>query len=69
MFAAFVKTEVAHGVPYRLFLLMTVGFVGISMGYSRFADWFALPGAESCSTQLLPSAALTIFSDFYVSPL
>ena len=45
-FAAFVKPEVAHGMPYWVFLLMAVGFVTTSMGYSRFVDWLAPPGAE-----------------------
>lgn len=45
-FAAFVKPEVAHGMPYWVFLLMAVGFVATSMGYSRFVDWFAPPDTD-----------------------
>ncbi|WP_024896853.1 hypothetical protein [Brucella rhizosphaerae] len=45
-FAAFVKPEVAHSIPYWVFLLMAVGFVATSMGYSRFVDWFAPPDTD-----------------------
>ncbi|WP_273793783.1 hypothetical protein [Brucella anthropi] len=45
-FAAFIKPEVAHGMPYWVFLLMAVGFVATFMGYSKFVDWFAPPDTE-----------------------
>ena len=45
-FVAFVKPEAANGTPFWVFLLMAAGFVGISMGYSKFVDWIAPPGTE-----------------------
>ncbi|WPE24318.1 hypothetical protein [Shinella zoogloeoides] len=45
-FVAFVKPEAANGMPFWDFLLMAAGFVGVSMGYSKFADWIASPGTE-----------------------
>ncbi|TFE92448.1 hypothetical protein B5M44_26255 [Shinella sumterensis] len=45
-FVAFVKPEVANGMPFWGFLLMAVGFIGIPVGYSRFVDWIAPPGTE-----------------------
>ena len=43
---AFVKPEAANGIPFWVFLLMAAGFVGVSMGYSKFVDWIAPPGME-----------------------
>lgn len=43
---AFVKPEAANGMPFWIFLLMAAGFVGISMGYSKFVDWIAPSGTE-----------------------
>ena len=45
-FVAFVKPEAANGMPFWAFLLMAAGFVGVSMGYSKFVDWIAPPGTE-----------------------
>lgn len=45
-FAAYVKPESANGMPFWVFLLMAIGFVGVSMGYSKFVDWIAPPGTE-----------------------
>lgn len=45
-FVAFVKPEAANGMPFWVFLLMAAGFVGISMGYSKFVDWIAPSGTE-----------------------
>jgi hypothetical protein len=45
-FVAFVKPEAANGMPFWVFLLMAAGFVGVSMGYSKFVDWIAPPGTE-----------------------
>lgn len=45
-FVAFVKPEAANGMPFWIFLLMAAGFVGVSMGYSKFVDWIAPPGTE-----------------------
>lgn len=45
-FVAFVKPEAANGMPFWVFLLMAAGFVGISMGYSKFVNWIAPSGAE-----------------------
>ena len=42
-FVAFVKPEAANGIPFWVFLLMAVGFVGVSMSYSKFIDWIAPP--------------------------
>lgn len=43
-FAAFVKPEAANGMPFWVFLLMAVGFIGSAFGYSKFTDWFTPPG-------------------------
>ncbi|MDC7259532.1 MULTISPECIES: hypothetical protein [unclassified Shinella] len=45
-FVAFVKPEAANGMPFWVFLLMAAGFVGISMGYSKFVDLIAPSGTE-----------------------
>ena len=45
-FVAFVKPQAANGIPFWVFLLMAVGFVGVSMGYSKFVDWIQPPGTE-----------------------
>lgn len=45
-FASFVKPEIAPGMPYWVILLMAIIFCAISMGYSKFVDWFAPPDAE-----------------------
>jgi hypothetical protein len=45
-FVAFVKPEAANGMPFWVFLLMAAGFVGFSMGYSKFVHWIAPPGAD-----------------------
>jgi hypothetical protein len=45
-FVAFVKPEAANGMSVWVFLLMAAGFVGISMGYSKFVDWIAPSGTE-----------------------
>lgn len=45
-FVAFVKPEAANGMPFWTFLLMAAGFVGVSIGYSKFVDWIAPPGTE-----------------------
>ncbi|HAU78241.1 MAG TPA: hypothetical protein DCW88_22835 [Agrobacterium sp.] len=42
-FVAFVKPEAAKGTPFWVFLLMAAGFVGVSMGYSKFVDWIEPP--------------------------
>ena len=42
-FVAFVKPEAANGIPFWVFLLMAAGFVGVSMGYSKFVDWIEPP--------------------------
>lgn len=46
-FVAFVKPEAANGMPFWIFLLMAVGFICISMGYSKFVDRIAPPGTEN----------------------
>lgn len=43
-FAAFVKPEAANGMPFWVFLLMAVGFIGFALGYSKFIDRFTPPG-------------------------
>lgn len=43
-FAAFVKPEAANGMPFWVFLLMAVGFIGFAFGYSRLIDRFTPPG-------------------------
>lgn len=45
-FVAFVKPEAANGMPFWVFLLMAAGFVGVSIGYSKFVDWIAPSGTE-----------------------
>lgn len=45
-FVVFIKPETANGMPFWVFLLMAAGFVGVSMGYSKFVDWIAPPGTE-----------------------
>jgi hypothetical protein len=42
-FVAFVKPEAANGIPFWVFLLMAAGFVGVSIGYSKFVDWIEPP--------------------------
>lgn len=42
-FVAFVKPEAANGIPFWVFLLMAAGFVGVSIGYSKFVDWVEPP--------------------------
>lgn len=42
-FVAFVRPEAANGIPFWVFLLMAAGFVGVSMGYSKFVDWIEPP--------------------------
>ena len=41
---AFVKPEAANGTPFWVFLLMASGFVGVSIGYSKFVDWIEQAG-------------------------
>ncbi|CAN7632854.1 MULTISPECIES: hypothetical protein [Agrobacterium] len=43
--AAFVKPEVANGMPFWAFILMTLGFVGFAIGYTIFLGWITPPGA------------------------
>ena len=45
-FVAFVKPEAANEMPFWTFLLMAAGFVGVSIGYSKFVDWIAPPETE-----------------------
>ncbi len=42
-FVAFVKPDAANGIPFWVFLLMAAGFVGVSMGDSKFVDWIEPP--------------------------
>lgn len=41
---AFVKPEAGNGMPFWVFLLMAIGFLGFAMGYSKVVDWFTPPG-------------------------
>lgn len=43
-FAAFVKPEAANGMPFWVFLLIAVGFIGFAFGYSKFIDRITPPG-------------------------
>lgn len=53
-FVAFGKPDAANGIPFWVFLLMAVGFVGVSIGYSKFVDWIAPPGAEDPAVRYRP---------------
>lgn len=53
-FVAFVKPEAANGMPFWVFLLMAVGFVGVSMGYSKFVDWITPPGETDPAARYRP---------------
>lgn len=53
-FVAFVKPEAANGMPFWAFLLMAAGFVGVSMGYSKFVDWITPPGETDPAARYRP---------------
>ncbi len=53
-FVAFVKPEAANGMPFWVFLLTAVGFVGVSTGYSKFVDWITPPGETDPAARYRP---------------
>ncbi|TKV70817.1 hypothetical protein D0C28_25305 [Rhizobium sp. AU243] len=42
----FAHPEVAGGMPFWAFGLMSIGFVAFALGFTLFVDWITPPGAE-----------------------
>ncbi|KRA64129.1 hypothetical protein CFBP6624_25590 (plasmid) [Agrobacterium tumefaciens] len=61
--AAFVKPEVANGMPFWAFILMTLGFVGFAIGYTIFLGWITPPGAADPFARYRRPADKATFSE------